>query len=178
MANVLQFTSQPIFVPDLGTKNNRSSHQVRCTPWPRHVTQSASLRVDTDISDVSSLQISQPAPVPSSRPLNPSHLTPEVDPNVLKQADAVRKESLQCSALVARMGRGAVYLGSSRIGEGHSFFQRAQDLSSKVRSCDSSLLFGLLILTYPISPSFALIPLLLVALLFLYHHRSFVSPTL
>ena len=134
MATVYQLTSPAIFVPNFGTKNNRFSQQVWCIPRLKHVSRSSNfpVRLCTDIPDASRSQKSQPLPVTSAHLLNHSPLTPEVDLEVLQQADAVREESLQCSALVARMGRGAVYLGSSRIGEEHSFFQRAQDLSKKV----------------------------------------------
>jgi hypothetical protein len=44
----------------------------------------------------------------------------------------VREEILACYELVERLGRGAVYLGSSRVPEDHAHFRQAQELSRQV----------------------------------------------
>lgn len=46
--------------------------------------------------------------------------------------EKVRAEMEECFDLVARMGRGAVYLGSARVPEDHPHFQAAQELARDV----------------------------------------------
>eukprot|EP00232_Nephroselmis_pyriformis_P015846 CAMPEP_0182878316 /NCGR_PEP_ID=MMETSP0034_2-20130328/15284_1 /TAXON_ID=156128 /ORGANISM="Nephroselmis pyriformis, Strain CCMP717" /LENGTH=106 /DNA_ID=CAMNT_0025011197 /DNA_START=15 /DNA_END=332 /DNA_ORIENTATION=+ len=43
--------------------------------------------------------------------------------------DVVRKEMLKCYEVVERNGRGVVYLGSSRVPEGHPHFAEARSLA-------------------------------------------------
>lgn len=46
--------------------------------------------------------------------------------------DAVRDELDQCFALVERLGRGVVYLGSARVKESHSHYVHARSLSKEI----------------------------------------------
>lgn len=43
----------------------------------------------------------------------------------------VREEIKQCYELINRLGRGVVYLGSSRMGPGHSHYVQAQELAKE-----------------------------------------------
>ncbi|XP_020960122.1 uncharacterized protein LOC107648321 isoform X3 [Arachis ipaensis] len=44
----------------------------------------------------------------------------------------VREEINRCYELINRLGRGVVYLGSSRMGPGHSHYVQAQELSKEI----------------------------------------------
>ncbi|KAF5461160.1 hypothetical protein F2P56_020979 [Juglans regia] len=46
--------------------------------------------------------------------------------------DEVRKEIEQCYELIRRLGRGVVYLGSSRMGPSHSHYKQAQELGREI----------------------------------------------
>lgn len=43
----------------------------------------------------------------------------------------VKEEIKQCYELINRLGRGIVYLGSSRMGPGHSHYMQAQGLAKE-----------------------------------------------
>ena len=47
-------------------------------------------------------------------------------------AEVVASELRRCQVLVGSMGRGVVYLGSSRVRETHPFYTQAMELSSQV----------------------------------------------
>ncbi|XLT24277.1 hypothetical protein HN873_055569 [Arachis hypogaea] len=49
------------------------------------------------------------------------------------RAGSVREEINRCYELINRLGRGVVYLGSSRMGPGHSHYVQAQELSKEAR---------------------------------------------
>ncbi|KAJ1380393.1 LOG family [Sesbania bispinosa] len=49
-----------------------------------------------------------------------------------KSANEVREEIKQCYELINRLGRGVVYLGSSRMGPGHSHYVQAQELAKEI----------------------------------------------
>lgn len=49
-----------------------------------------------------------------------------------KSPDEVREEIKKCYELINRLGRGVVYLGSSRMGPGHSHYVQAQGLAKEV----------------------------------------------
>lgn len=44
----------------------------------------------------------------------------------------VKREIEQCYKLIHRLGRGVIYLGSSRIGPGHSHYSQAQELGREI----------------------------------------------
>ncbi|XLS97661.1 hypothetical protein HN51_040396 [Arachis hypogaea] len=48
------------------------------------------------------------------------------------RAGSVREEINRCYELINRLGRGVVYLGSSRMGPGHSHYVQAQELSKEI----------------------------------------------
>ncbi|TKY46979.1 cytokinin riboside 5'-monophosphate phosphoribohydrolase LOGL5 [Spatholobus suberectus] len=48
-----------------------------------------------------------------------------------KSPDEVREEIKKCYELINRLGRGVVYLGSSRMGPGHSHYVQAQGLAKE-----------------------------------------------
>ncbi|KAL4306372.1 hypothetical protein AHAS_Ahas16G0171700 [Arachis hypogaea] len=50
----------------------------------------------------------------------------------LMQLYEVREEINRCYELINRLGRGVVYLGSSRMGPGHSHYVQAQELSKEI----------------------------------------------
>ncbi|KAL1369877.1 cytokinin riboside 5'-monophosphate phosphoribohydrolase LOG7 isoform X2 [Arachis hypogaea] len=49
-----------------------------------------------------------------------------------KSPNEVREEIKQCYELINRLGRGVVYLGSSRMGPGHPHYVQAQELSKEI----------------------------------------------
>lgn len=49
-----------------------------------------------------------------------------------KSPDEVREEIKKCYELINRLGRGAVYLGSSRMGPSHSHYVQAQELAKEI----------------------------------------------
>ncbi|KAK7333414.1 hypothetical protein VNO80_30184 [Phaseolus coccineus] len=49
-----------------------------------------------------------------------------------KSPDEVREEIKKCYELINRLGRGAVYLGSSRMGSSHSHYVQAQELAKEI----------------------------------------------
>ncbi|MED6165457.1 hypothetical protein PIB30_099731 [Stylosanthes scabra] len=49
-----------------------------------------------------------------------------------KSPNEVREEIKRCYELINRLGRGVVYLGSSRMGPGHSHYVQAQELSKEI----------------------------------------------
>ncbi|KAJ1441297.1 LOG family [Sesbania bispinosa] len=51
-----------------------------------------------------------------------------------KSANEVREEIKLCYELINRLGRGVVYLGSSRMGPGHSHYVQAQGLAKEARA--------------------------------------------
>ncbi|TKY45299.1 Disease resistance protein RPM1 [Spatholobus suberectus] len=51
-----------------------------------------------------------------------------------KSPDEVREEIKKCYELINRLGRGVVYLGSSRMGPGHSHYVQAQGLAKEAMS--------------------------------------------
>lgn len=57
--------------------------------------------------------------------------------NLLKMQ--VKKEIEQCYELIHRLGRGVVYLGSSRIGPGHPHYIKTFELGNKVSQLSQSL---------------------------------------
>lgn len=57
--------------------------------------------------------------------------------NLLKMQ--VKKEIEQCYELIHRLGRGVVYLGSSRMGPGHPHYIKTFELGNKVGQLSQSL---------------------------------------
>ncbi|CAJ2639942.1 unnamed protein product [Trifolium pratense] len=49
-----------------------------------------------------------------------------------KSPNEVKEEIKQCYELINRIGRGVVYLGSSRMGSGHSHYVQAQELAKEI----------------------------------------------
>ncbi|XP_057431312.1 cytokinin riboside 5'-monophosphate phosphoribohydrolase LOG7 isoform X1 [Lotus japonicus] len=55
-----------------------------------------------------------------------------VDLDERKSPNEVREEIKQCYELINRLGRGALYLGSSRMGPGHSHYLQAKELAKEI----------------------------------------------
>ncbi|XP_045822313.1 uncharacterized protein LOC123915217 [Trifolium pratense] len=51
---------------------------------------------------------------------------------MIEAASAVKEEIKQCYELINRLGRGVVYLGSSRMGSSHSHYVQAQELANGI----------------------------------------------
>ncbi|KAK4275372.1 hypothetical protein QN277_018465 [Acacia crassicarpa] len=49
-----------------------------------------------------------------------------------KSPDEVKEEIKRCYELIDRLGRGVVYLGSSRMGPNHSHYMQAQELAKEI----------------------------------------------
>ncbi|KAK4275375.1 hypothetical protein QN277_018467 [Acacia crassicarpa] len=56
-----------------------------------------------------------------------------------KSPDEVKEEIKQCYELINRLGRGVVYLGSSRMGPNHSHYMQAQELAKEASYSSYSL---------------------------------------